>query len=233
MFSWSTSISTLSPLVSITLPEINSWNRLHLFAMTLVPSDLYDEPFLHFRNIKLTTKWRMIRGARAYAVEALMGSYLPTALAPDRLYWIDMPWFVVIDYGDIHTIEMGKYSRAMPGDQILVTVWVSPRDEESFGGDTYQILRRSFQSGAVSVTARAEGTNQVVRQEMKMEIESDELVRDIPEWFENAKFGIFMHWGVYAVPGWARRCISITFVPHVSQFRQLRALMLSGTGMER
>lgn len=24
--------------------------------------------------------------------------------------------------------------------------------------------------------------------------------RPIPNWFENAKFGIFLHWGVYSVP---------------------------------
>lgn len=27
--------------------------------------------------------------------------------------------------------------------------------------------------------------------------------RPIPAWFENAKFGIFIHWGVYSVPAWA------------------------------
>ncbi|HZH66632.1 MAG TPA: alpha-L-fucosidase [Flavisolibacter sp.] len=27
--------------------------------------------------------------------------------------------------------------------------------------------------------------------------------RTTPEWFGNAKFGIFIHWGLYSVPGWA------------------------------
>ncbi len=27
--------------------------------------------------------------------------------------------------------------------------------------------------------------------------------RPVPEWFTDAKFGIFIHWGVYAVPAWA------------------------------
>ena len=27
--------------------------------------------------------------------------------------------------------------------------------------------------------------------------------RPIPEWFENAKFGIFIHWGPYSVPAWS------------------------------
>ncbi|UBM60194.1 alpha-L-fucosidase [Marinilongibacter aquaticus] len=29
--------------------------------------------------------------------------------------------------------------------------------------------------------------------------------RKTPEWFENAKFGIFIHWGVYSVPSWATK----------------------------
>jgi len=27
--------------------------------------------------------------------------------------------------------------------------------------------------------------------------------RPTPKWFTDAKFGIFIHWGVYAVPGWS------------------------------
>ncbi|MFN8252337.1 MAG: alpha-L-fucosidase [Ferruginibacter sp.] len=29
--------------------------------------------------------------------------------------------------------------------------------------------------------------------------------RPVPAWFTNAKFGIFIHWGVYAVPGWCTK----------------------------
>ena len=27
--------------------------------------------------------------------------------------------------------------------------------------------------------------------------------RPVPSWFEESRFGIFIHWGVYSVPGWA------------------------------
>ena len=27
---------------------------------------------------------------------------------------------------------------------------------------------------------------------------------ELPEWYQNAKLGIFIHWGLYSVPGWAR-----------------------------
>jgi alpha-L-fucosidase len=26
--------------------------------------------------------------------------------------------------------------------------------------------------------------------------------RPVPQWFEDSKFGIFIHWGVYSVPAW-------------------------------
>lgn len=29
--------------------------------------------------------------------------------------------------------------------------------------------------------------------------------RPVPQWFRNAKFGIFIHWGVYSVPGWSSK----------------------------
>ena len=27
-------------------------------------------------------------------------------------------------------------------------------------------------------------------------------LRETPEWFKDAKFGIFIHWGLYSVPAW-------------------------------
>ena len=27
----------------------------------------------------------------------------------------------------------------------------------------------------------------------------------IPDWYQDAKLGIFVHWGLYSVPGWAPR----------------------------
>jgi len=63
-----------------------------------------------------------------------------------------MPWLVVVQGEGLKTVEMGQYSRATPGDQIIVTVWVAPGDDddddddEDSGEDTYQTLRRTFES---------------------------------------------------------------------------------------
>src|SRR6476661_3304483 len=29
--------------------------------------------------------------------------------------------------------------------------------------------------------------------------------RAVPEWYTQSKFGIFIHWGVYSVPGWSTK----------------------------
>ncbi|MGA0069188.1 MAG: alpha-L-fucosidase, partial [Miltoncostaeaceae bacterium] len=26
---------------------------------------------------------------------------------------------------------------------------------------------------------------------------------EVPSWYDDAKLGIFLHWGLYSVPGWA------------------------------
>ena len=31
----------------------------------------------------------------------------------------------------------------------------------------------------------------------------------VPEWYEDAKLGIFLHWGLYSVPGWAPQVANI------------------------
>src|SRR6476661_5531584 len=29
--------------------------------------------------------------------------------------------------------------------------------------------------------------------------------RQVPQWYKDGKFGIFIHWGVYSVPGWCTK----------------------------
>jgi len=50
-------------------------------------------------------------------------------------------------------------------------------DDEDSREDTYRAPRRTFESGTISIIARQEGTDRILRQEMEMEIEPDELLR--------------------------------------------------------
>ncbi|HHS96897.1 MAG TPA: hypothetical protein ENK08_03220, partial [Chloroflexi bacterium] len=31
------------------------------------------------------------------------------------------------------------------------------------------------------------------------------VTRSLPAWFDDAKLGVFLHWGLYSVPAWAPR----------------------------
>ena len=42
--------------------------------------------------------------------------------------------------------------------------------------------------------------------------------RPVPSWFEESRFGIFIHWGVYSVPGWATVDKSVSANPVYSEW---------------
>jgi len=44
---------------------------------------------------------------------------------------------------------------------------------------------------------------QTKKQDFQPDFESLEKVNPVPEWFKDAKFGIYFHWGVYSVPAFA------------------------------
>ena len=51
------------------------------------------------------------------------------------------------------------------------------------------------------------------------EIRWTDLDRPAPEWFRNAKLGIFVHWGPYSVPAWAERVGASGKVPEGEFFK--------------
>ncbi|MFY0653998.1 MAG: alpha-L-fucosidase [Cyclobacteriaceae bacterium] len=54
------------------------------------------------------------------------------------------------------------------------------------------------------------GLSQLIAQERKYEPNWTSLdQREVPDWFTDSKFGIFIHWGVYSVPAWAPTDIAV------------------------
>ena len=62
----------------------------------------------------------------------------------------------------------------------------------------HKIIFILFLSGMVGCTS-----NKVPKQIFQPAFESLEKVNPVPEWFKDAKFGIYFHWGVYSVPAFA------------------------------
>ncbi|KAF8305579.1 glycoside hydrolase family 29 protein [Clavulina sp. PMI_390] len=200
MLTWSTSISTTSALTSITLPNgYDDRNRLHIFAMTLVDSQTTDGINLGFRQARLTTRWRMFDAVKAYAVEVTLASFSPMSADPAK--WINSPWSVTLNSSVAHTVQPGEFRRLMPGDQLLLDIWISSSTGVN-NSHLFTSLNTSFAHTPVYLSASGGGGFQPVTQEVMLQLESDPLLRDTPEWYGNAKFGIFMHWGIFSVPGW-------------------------------
>ena len=44
------------------------------------------------------------------------------------------------------------------------------------------------------------------------------LERPLPQWFAQARFGIFIHWGPYSVPAWAEPTGALGVVPETEWF---------------
>ncbi len=67
-----------------------------------------------------------------------------------------------------------------------------------------EINRRAFHRTALGVAAGAFGRGLFADGAVHYEPNWDSLSEHpVPEWFQNAKLGIFVHWGLYSVPAWA------------------------------
>ncbi|TGJ84432.1 hypothetical protein E0Z10_g4303 [Xylaria hypoxylon] len=168
-------------LRSVTLPDAAGDNgRMHVFAVSLSEGSAP----VAVQAVRPTQKWSE-PGEQIVEVtinnvgeQCVAGSGVTLTLAGDGF----------------DTVTAGKLKRLCPGDQKVVKVGVrgspdAPVDVEVVveGGVGRQVTRFSnIEIGLKDWTP-----------------ELDNLARhEAPEWFDGAKFGIFIHWGVYAVTGW-------------------------------
>ncbi|THG97827.1 hypothetical protein EW026_g4244 [Hermanssonia centrifuga] len=121
--------------------------------------------------------------------------------------WLTATYNVSLVSDDIETVVPGIVKRLRSNDQVVVPVGVRNR-----------VGVKSGTSAKVQVVLSSAGENQAER-DVKLEDANDwDVVAGIPEWtngdaslrtheapewFNDAKFGIFIHWGIYSVPAWA------------------------------
>lgn len=178
--------------VALTLPttrpaEANQ-SSLHVFALSLQPAATGRA--LTLRDARSTTS-SLANGAQS--VEAtVVNAGTVTVLAADALT-------VSVDVPGARTVDPARITRLAPGDRARVRIGVRNRPGTAPG---------TVREG--SVVARGRGTQAAtVRRSLTLGV-PDYLPTDAslgthgaPYWFQEAKFGIFIHWGVYSVPAWA------------------------------
>ncbi|KAI5804373.1 glycoside hydrolase superfamily [Geopyxis carbonaria] len=179
-------IDVTREVVRITLPTPTR-NTLHIFAATLLgPTG----PGLEIQHARSTRKW--VEGSEKWqVVEVLVNNV-------DAARWVHGKGVEVTVTGPgVRTVQPGRIWRLRPGDQARVQVAVVNRAGVPAGatGPATVVLkgpgveRRHVFSAVYGIPQYAPTLDSVLQHET-------------PAWYDDAKFGVFIHWGVYSVPGW-------------------------------
>ncbi|TFK50892.1 glycoside hydrolase family 29 protein [Heliocybe sulcata] len=199
IFQWSASVPSGSAVESIMLPsDTDPDSRLHIFAVSITPSTLSPDSatnaVLSVRRAQFSTRWEQVNETRPQAVQVTLANLLPiSALSVNAS--INSPYTVEISGPTVSTVVPGIVRRLIPSDQVSVDVLVTT------SGTSNATVTVKDEHGAVVGTS--EGW---LATPIPAEWTADpELLstHETPTWYNQAKYGIFVHWGVYSVPAWA------------------------------
>ncbi|KAI0381147.1 glycoside hydrolase family 29 protein [Hypomontagnella monticulosa] len=182
IFERTASLDPGKELRAITLPQATSADdgRLHVFAISLWTGGLGVE----VQSIRPTQNWC---SPGVQVVEITVNNAGSECIAGDGLTFS-------LSGDGLTTVERGYVKRLCPGDQKVVAVGVESSSDEPI--TTSVIIVDSTDKRSIDFEdiqfGLAEWTTDL-----------DSLAKhESPEWFNGAKYGIFIHWGPYAVTGW-------------------------------
>ncbi|KAG2032284.1 glycoside hydrolase family 29 protein [Suillus americanus] len=200
IFQISLSVPSRVPLQSITLPDTSSTsNRLHIFALSMTPSFEPSSgllvPQLSVRSAQFSTRWEDVNGQRAQAVAITLANLLPGSHATSSNASINSRYEISVVGEGVSTVTPGLVYRLVPADQARVDV----------------LILNNNGTGNATVTIKGElgnivGTSvgwPIVSLRTEWTADADVLsTHETPTWWNQAKYGIFIHWGIYSVPAW-------------------------------
>lgn len=179
IFPFSAALEPGKVLESITLPVTTNatTGRIHIFSMSL-----WTGSGVQVQSIRPTQKWT---GNGTQIVEVTINNSGHECVHGSALD-------VSISGSGIKTVVNGQLKRLCPGDQKRVDVGVTGSGNCSVTvslGHGKQQEKKVFHDVEFGLTNWTDDLDNLAQHES-------------PEWFDGAKYGIFIHWGVYAVPGW-------------------------------
>ncbi|KAF8131998.1 glycoside hydrolase family 29 protein [Boletus edulis] len=200
IFQTSVSVSSRVPLRSITLPyTANTRNRIHVFAISItpsvVPSGAPTGPELSIRTVEFGTRWEEVNGQRAQAVAITLANLLPGSLATSPDASVHSKYEVEVTGEGVTTVVPGVVHRLVPADQARFDVLVL--NDNGTGNATVRI--KDSDGNVVATSSRWPVTP--LRQKWTAD-ESVLSTHETPTWWNQAKYGIFFHWGLYSVPAY-------------------------------
>ena len=198
-------IDSSKDLVEVKLPNVRSGTgsgpgggasrtRMHVFAVTLIPAKAKangsEEVSLHVEFARSTNTW--FEGTNKTQIfEATINNV--------GTQWIlaNQSVRVTVEAAGVRTVQPGVIKRLRPGDQARVKIGVVNNNGIAEGT-----------KGRATVFITGKGVQQNYTFDATFGIPpyqptyTDIYRHESPPWFEDSKFGIFIHWGVYSVPAW-------------------------------
>lgn len=198
-------------LTGLQLPNISSGSsssplgearttRLHIFAVSMLPVGNTAESTtntgvqLDVQLARSTSTW--VEGTNKTQIfEATINNVGTEWLLANQSVTVS------IESDGVRTVQPGVIKRLRPGDQARVQIGVVNQDGVADGtAGTAKLL--------ISGDGLADSAKEAYSFNATYGIGSYEptyesiYAHESPPWFNDAKYGIFIHWGVYAVPGW-------------------------------
>lgn len=194
-------------LVSLTFPDAASGSstspggasidtKVHIFALSMLPGSKSDTHAIKLETqyARSTQKW-MEGTDKVQIIEVLVNNIGPSFVLRNNTVRL------TVESTGLETVSEGVIYRLGPGDQAKVEIGVRNRPGVA-PGDSGPATIVIHGKNVASAKYTFKATYGIRPYEPTYEsIYSHES----PNWYNNAKYGIFIHWGVYSVPGWGNK----------------------------
>ncbi|EIW76353.1 glycoside hydrolase family 29 protein [Coniophora puteana RWD-64-598 SS2] len=179
------------------MPPRTSNDRTHLFALSVTPAlPQISGPSLSYRRVRPTSRWEAVDGIRAQVYEVTLANLVPdTAFETGSVLF---PLKIEMFGATVRTVKPGVINRLTAGDQVVVDVLVENPSSVVEGGELTVVMTDN-RGNPISTSPGWPAAP--LRENFGLSTSALES-HETPTWWNEAKFGIFIHWGPYSVPGW-------------------------------
>ncbi|KAK0452394.1 glycoside hydrolase [Armillaria borealis] len=203
MFTFQHHTDNAKVLTGVVLPNDTGTSQLtgvvsiHVFAITLISADKpssVQRPSLYIQNVRSTTKFRILDDKQTQLFEITLNNFAPSTAGVEA--WITRNTSIVVTSDSLDTVIPGRVRRLRGGDQVRILVGVVNKDGVKPGTPISDVQ--------ILIDGRPVGNQWDAIAGIPDFYTGDDslMTHESAEWFDNAKFGLFVHWGIYSVPAW-------------------------------
>lgn len=182
----SSKVDSSKELVSIQLPAETS--GIHVFAVSMWPIMSTETMKIEVQLARSTQKWTADE-ENTQIIEVIINNV--------GTQWIegDNAVKVSIQSDGYQTVKPVSIKRLRPGDQIKVEVGVIVTAAVGSTGNATAVVT----GNSIYTTYNFEATFGIIPYEATFE---SVYTHESPGWYDDSKYGIFIHWGLYSLPAW-------------------------------